>query len=119
MKILVCEDDDVVVKLVEVALSNENVALTITRHGQDAIDLLEGGQVFDLILTDLHMPHRNGDDILHVVRQDLKLTTPIIMLSSDGEEEVIDLALRLGTNDFIVKPLTVDKILKKVKKYLV
>lgn len=118
MKVLVCDDDEVVVKLVEVALSTENVSLTITRNGQDAIDLLENGQVFDLIITDLHMPFRNGDEILALVRQDLKQKTPIIMLSSDGEEEVIALALKLGINDFIVKPLTVDKIMKKVKKYL-
>lgn len=118
MKVLVCDDDEVVVKLVEVALSTENVSLTITRNGQDAMDLLENGQVFDLIITDLHMPFRNGDEILALVRQDLKLKTPIIMLSSDGEEEVIALALKLGINDFIVKPLTVDKIMKKVKKYL-
>lgn len=118
MKVLVCDDDDVVIKLVEVALSAHRVDLIVARNGKEAIDRLENGEVFDLIITDLHMPVRNGDEILAVVREDLKQTTPIVMLSSDGEEEVISLALKLGINDFIVKPLTVDKILKKVKKYL-
>lgn len=118
MKVLVCDDDDVVIKLVEVALSTERVDITVARNGQDAIDMLENGKIFDLIITDLHMPFRNGDAILSLVREELKQKTPIIMLSSDGEEEVIALALKLGINDFIVKPLTVDKIMKKVKKYL-
>lgn len=118
MRVLVCEDDDMVIKVVQVALQDKNVSLTVARDGQQAIDRLEKGEEFDLILTDLHMPHKNGDDILRVVREDMKRNTPIVMFSSDGEEEVIALALKLGINDFIVKPMTVDSFLKKIKKYL-
>lgn len=118
MRVLVCEDDDMVIKVIQIALQSKNVDLTIARNGQQAIDRLEKGEEFDLIVTDLHMPHKNGDDILRVVREDLKSNTPIVMFSSDGEEEVIALALKLGINDFIVKPITVDSFLKKVNKYL-
>lgn len=118
MRVLVCEDDDMVVKVVQVALQDKDVTLTVARDGQQAIDRLEKGEEFDLILTDLHMPHKNGDAILKLVREDMKKNTPIVMFSSDGEEEVIALALKLGINDFIVKPITVDSFLKKVKKYL-
>lgn len=118
MRVLVCEDDDLVVKVVQIALQDKNVDLTVARDGQQAIDRLEKGEEFDLILTDLHMPHKNGDDILKLVREDMKKSTPIVMFSSDGEEEVIKLALKLGINDFIVKPITVDSFLKKIKKYL-
>lgn len=118
MRVLVCEDDDMVIKVVQIALQDKNVTLTVARDGQQAIDRLEKGEEFDLILTDLHMPHKNGDDILRLVREDMKKNTPIVMFSSDGEEEVIALALKLGINDFIVKPMTVDSFLKKIKKYL-
>ena len=40
------------------------------------------------------------------------------MLSSDGQEEVIALALKLGVNDFIVKPIDAEQLLKKVKKVM-
>ncbi|HET9054989.1 MAG TPA: response regulator, partial [Cyclobacteriaceae bacterium] len=106
------------VKVVQVALQDKNVTLTVARDGRQAIDRLEKGEEFDLILTDLHMPHKNGDDILKLVREDMKKDTPIVMFSSDGEEEVIALALKLGINDFIVKPVTVESFLKKIKKYL-
>jgi CheY-like chemotaxis protein len=118
MRVLVCEDDDMVIKVVQIALQDKNVTLTVARDGQQAMDRLERGEEFDLILTDLHMPHKNGDDILRLVREDMKKNTPIVMFSSDGEEEVIALALKLGINDFIVKPMTVDSFLKKIKKYL-
>jgi DNA-binding response OmpR family regulator len=118
MRILVCEDDEMVIKIVEIALKDQHVELTVARDGQQGIDRLERGEKFDLIITDLHMPNKNGDDILKLVREDMKSTVPIVMFSSDGEEEVIALALKLGINDFIVKPVTVDKFLKKIKKYL-
>lgn len=118
MRVLVCEDDDMVIKVVQIALQDKNVDLTVARDGQQAMDRLEKGEEFDLILTDLHMPHKNGDDILRLVREEQKKSTPIVMFSSDGEEEVIALALKLGINDFIVKPMTVDSFLKKIKKYL-
>ncbi len=118
MRVLVCEDDDMVVKVVQIALQDKNVDLTVARDGQQAMDRLEKGEEFDLILTDLHMPHKNGDDILRLVREDMKKNTPIVMFSSDGDEEVIALALKLGINDFIVKPMTVDSFLRKIKKYL-
>jgi CheY-like chemotaxis protein len=118
MRVLVCDDDDMVIKVVQIALKDKDVDLTIARDGQQAIDRLEKGEQFDLILTDLHMPNKNGDDILKLVREEMKSQTPIVMFSSDGEEEVIALALKLGINDFIVKPVTVDKFLKKIKKYL-
>ncbi|MBL7840695.1 MAG: response regulator [Cyclobacteriaceae bacterium] len=118
MRVLVCEDDEMVIKIVEVALKDQNVEMVAVRDGQQGIDLLERGEKFDLIITDLHMPNKNGDDILKLVREDMKSTIPIVMFSSDGEEEVIALALKLGINDFIVKPVTVEKFLKKIKKYL-
>ena len=64
------------------------------------------------------MPYHNGDEILKFVREDLRKKTPIIMLSSDGEQEVIALALKLGVSDFIVKPVDADQLLKKIKKVL-
>ena len=82
------------------------------------MEYLNSGTSFDLIITDIHMPHYNGDDILRVVREEQKKNTPIVMLSSDGEEEVIKMALKQGVNDFIVKPVDATRLIKKVHQYL-
>lgn len=118
MNVLVCDDDSVVIKLVELALKDKQVNLSIARNGQEGLNLLNERNDFDLIITDLHMPVRTGDDLLRLVREEQKKDTPIIMLSSDNEEEVIALAQKMGITDYIVKPITSEKLSKKLNKYL-
>jgi DNA-binding response OmpR family regulator len=117
MKILICEDDVVVIKLIQVALQNQNLQLTHAKDGIQAMKALKQ-DTFDLIITDIHMPYHNGDEILNFVRKEQKKNTPILMISSDAEEEVVQLALKSGVNEFIKKPLDPDKLSKKVEKYL-
>ena len=90
----------------------------LASDGRQALKHLHENVHFDLIITDIHMPYHNGDEILKLVREEQQKKTPIIMLSSDGEEEVIALALKLGVNEFIKKPLDPDVLMKKVKKLL-
>jgi CheY-like chemotaxis protein len=118
MRILVCDDEEVVLKVVQVALQYKNADVVLARDGREALQILRGGHHFDLIITDIHMPHYNGDDVLKLVREEQKKDTPIVMVSSDGEEEVIALALKQGVNDFIVKPVDAEKLLKKIKRFL-
>ena len=128
IRVLLAEDGPDNVRLISHVLRKAGASVTTVGNGEellaamtvdgDAASALRPHLGFDLIITDLHMPNKNGDDILKLVREDMKSTIPIVMFSSDGEEEVIALALKLGINDFIVKPVTVEKFLKKIKKYL-
>jgi CheY-like chemotaxis protein len=118
MKILLCEDHQVEMKVIQVALSGENIQWVCAADGRKAMGILEEQNDFDLIITDIHMPYHNGDDILHLVRQTQKKDTPIIMISSDDQEEVVKLALKLGVNEFIEKPIDPAVVRKKVSKYM-
>lgn len=118
MRILLCEDHPVEMKVIQLALEGENIDWTCVNDGRKALRLLEAGNSFDMIITDIHMPYNNGDDILNFVRERQKKTIPIIMVSSDHQEEVIKLALKLGVNEFLEKPLDPVAVKKKVKKYL-
>lgn len=117
MKVLVCEDDIIVMKVIQVALENENVEAIYLQDGRKALAYLAAHEV-DLIITDIHMPYNNGDEILKLVREDQKKNTPIIMISSDTAEEVIVLALKQGVNDFIKKPIDAMSFQKQLKKFL-
>jgi PleD family two-component response regulator len=64
------------------------------------------------------MPYNNGDEILKVVREEQRKTTPIIMISSDTEEEVMALALKQGVSEFIKKPIDAISLRTRLKKYL-
>lgn len=115
MKILVCEDDPVVVKVIHVALAAEGETATYVNNGQKAIDLLEE-ETFDLIITDIHMPYVNGDAVFSFVRNEQKKNTPVIMVSSDHEEEVVSLALKTGVHAFVKKPINPDKLSKIIRE---
>lgn len=116
MKVLVCEDDMIAQKVIEVALEKLKAEVITVSDGRKALQFLEGNTV-DLIITDIHMPYFNGDDILRLVRTEQKKDTTIIMISSDTEEEVIALALRQGVDDFIKKPIDAISLEKRLKKF--
>jgi PleD family two-component response regulator len=118
MKVLICEDHEVEMKVIQVALAEENIEWITARDGRKALRILEENNDFDLIITDIHMPYNNGDEILHLVREQQKKNTPIIMISSDDQEEVIKLALKLGVNEFLEKPIDPEMVRRKVRKHL-
>lgn len=117
MDVLVCEDDEIVLKVIQVALEDNGVQPVYAKDGRQALQYLKENN-FDLVITDIHMPYHNGDEVLKLIREDQKKNTPIIMISSDDEEEVIKLALKLGVNEFIEKPLDPKKLSKKLKKFI-
>ena len=117
MKVLVCDDDLIVLKVVQVVMLEKGVDAVYVKDGRKAIQLLHE-DTFDLIITDIHMPYYNGDEILKLVREEQNRNTPIIMISSDVEEEVMALALKQGVAEFIKKPVDADLLRTRLKKYL-
>ena len=118
MKILVCDDDEVVLKVIQVALEAEKMEVKIARDGNQALQLLSQHPDIDLVITDIHMPHHNGDEILSQVRARKQKRIPILMISSDSDEDVVKLALRLGVDEFLPKPVDPKVVRKKVQKLL-
>jgi two-component system chemotaxis response regulator CheY len=89
--------------------------------GEDAkkklINAVETHEPFDLILCDWNMPHFNGMQLLEFCRdtQELK-NTPFIMVTAEGNRNVVVQALTAGADDYIVKPFTKDLFLNKILK---
>ena len=105
-------------KVMQVALQELNIEAVVARDGRRALQLLEIQSDFDLIVTDIHMPFQNGDQVLNQVRAIDGKNTPIIMVSSDADGDVIKMALQSGVNEFIEKPLDPKVLKEKVKKLL-
>ena len=118
MRILVCDDDLVCLKVIQRKLEAErDLHVTLAHDGKEAMQKLSSGDGFDLIITDIHMPYFSGDQVLNFIRNDQGKKTPVIMLSADGEEEVIAMAFKEGVDAFIKKPVKPDEILKAVKRF--
>jgi len=115
-RILVVEDDAAIRHGVVDALESEGYATL------QAADGLKGQEMAvkcacDLILLDLVLPGRDGLDILREVRA-TRPTLPVIILTARGEENDRVKGLRVGADDYVVKPFSVKELLARVQAVL-
>jgi DNA-binding response OmpR family regulator len=116
MKILICDDDQTITSMIRFKLESENLAeLFIAPNGDKAMKLLKEHK-FDLLITDIHMPYHNGDEIMKTFQDSTGHQVPVIMMSSDCEEEVKTLAKKQGVLHFMSKPFKMPELVKLVKK---
>ncbi len=116
--ILVIEDALPVRKILEAVLGKDNSVLS-KENGQEALEWLQEGNMPDLIICDIQMPIMSGEEFVKEVKASGYFKDiPIIMLSGlESSEERIKM-LKLGTNDYIVKPFNPEELKLKVSIYL-
>lgn len=114
MLVLVVEDDELILRTIEHKLLKEGHEVVLIRNGKDAIELIKEVK-FDLIITDIMMPFASGIEILSA-KKGFANDTPIIILSSMGQEEVVVEAFDLGASDFMVKPFSPNELMLRIKR---
>ncbi len=117
MKVLICEDDEMVLKMVEFKLQKEGYTVHLASDGKEALAKVQSVKP-DIIITDIMMPYLTGLEIVHQVRKEMGLETPIIIVSSIGLEKTVLEAFQLGADDFITKPFSPNELSVRVKKLL-
>ena len=117
MKILIAEDDEMMLKTMEFKLIREGYEVITCSDGKEALEkiVLENP---DLIISDIEMPFVSGLDIVNKVKIELQLDIPIIILSAVGLEKTVLKAFELGTDDFITKPFSPNELIVRVKRLL-
>ena len=81
--------------------------VTTASHGNEAVEILEEKK-FDLIITDLHMPHMDGFQLIQVVREK-QISTPIIVCTADQQESTVEYVAKLGAQELVNKPFLYNK----------
>lgn len=118
MNVLVCEDDLTLLRIINFTLiRNPEIIVFKAFDGIHAINLLQKRQ-YDLILTDISLPHFSGIDIIRYVRVHQKLDTPVIVISDDTKESTMIEAMQLGIKEYIFKPFSPMELLATINKYL-
>ncbi|MDQ6761103.1 MAG: PAS domain S-box protein [Bacteroidota bacterium] len=117
-KILVAEDNEVNQKVIFHILKKEGMLSTITNNGREAVDLLEKGEVFDIIILDLQMPEMDGLQAATYIRQKLKLDTPIIALTASALRQERTKCLEVGMNEYMTKPFSSAELFRQLKALL-
>ncbi len=113
-KILIIDDDREYISQLAEVLQEEGYLVGFTANGQMAFNMLDS-TTYDLIILDINMPRMNGMEIL----KELKATkstrlTPVLMSTGDSSTESVKRAIKLGADDYIVKPLDVELLLDKI-----
>jgi len=115
LKILIAEDDVLMIKILEFILKKEGYQVTSCKDGLSAIEKIPI-IIPDLIITDIMLPFRSGLEIIGYSKVTFE-NIPIIVVSSLGEEEgtVVE-AFNLGADDFVSKPFNPNELLLRVKR---
>ncbi|HHI78707.1 MAG TPA: response regulator [Planctomycetes bacterium] len=77
--------------------------------GVKGLSALEGTSV-DLILSDVNMPNMNGLDFLSAVREKYGTSTPVVMITTEGSNDVVNEARTRGANGYLKKPFTPEQV---------
>ena len=114
--VLVVEDDAAISDVVCSTLAGEGYSCTPAYSGTEARLLVEGGTAFDLFICDLMLPGMPGEDVVALIRQ--RSAAPIIVASA--RSAVVDRValLRLGADDYLVKPFDLDELVARVEALL-
>ena len=116
MVVLLAEDDELILKTIAHKLKKEGFEVILTRNGLEAISLLKNGGI-DLIISDIMMPFASGIEILAEVQQ-MGSSTPILMLSSMAQEEIVLESFALGASDYMIKPFSPNELMIRVQRLL-
>ena len=115
MRILVVDDEQVLVKGLKFNLENEGYTVETAYDGATAVELARNGN-FDLILLDLMMPEVDGLSACMQIREFSNV--PIIMLTARGEDTDKLLGFEYGADDYVTKPFNILELKARIRALL-
>ncbi|MFK7809666.1 MAG: response regulator transcription factor [Saprospiraceae bacterium] len=115
MKILICEDEEIMLTALEFRLRKHGFTSVLAEDGRQALDILQQ-EMPDLIVADIMMPYITGLQLIEHVRTKLNSKVPIIVISALDDDATVLEAFRLGANDFIAKPFKPNELILRIKR---
>ncbi|MCL2285822.1 MAG: response regulator transcription factor [Firmicutes bacterium] len=111
LKVLIVEDEHAIANLIYVNLTNEGYNCKCAYDGKAAADLIEKEQ-YDLVLLDIMLPEIDGYELLEYIKPD---ATPVIFITAKGSVNDRIKGLKLGADDYLVKPFQIGELLARVE----
>lgn len=115
--ILVVDDDPKTVEFVRLRLERDGFRVSSAADGERALALIKR-EAPDLVVLDLMLPRIEGFDLCHIVRSELNLAVPIIMLSARSTEADKLTGLELGADDYLTKPFSPRELSARISAVL-
>ncbi len=114
-KILVIEDDKIIINIIEFLLKKEGYQIEIAIDGNEAFKKIESIQP-DLVITDIMLPYKSGLEITSFSKK-IHPNVPVIIISSLGKEDMTIIeAFKIGADDLLAKPFNPIELILRVKR---
>ncbi|MBI5765709.1 response regulator [Candidatus Falkowbacteria bacterium] len=119
IKVLLVEDDSMIVKMYKMRFEEEGYAVLVTDKGSEAIEIVEKEKP-DIILLDVILPEVDGFTVLQRLKNDTKTKEiPILLLTNLGQESDKEKGLQMGAADYFIKAQhTPVEIIQKIKELI-
>jgi len=116
-KILLIEDEDVIIDLLQRKLEKEGYEIEVAHDGQEGLDKMKKIKP-DLVLLDIIMPKLGGLEVMEKKKKDPELRNiPVIIISNSGQPVELERAKKLGAKDWLIKTeFDPQEVVEKVKK---
>ena len=115
MKVLVVDDEKLLVKGIKFNLENDGYEVSVAYDGEEAVELARSVD-FDLIILDIMMPKLSGLDACMQIREFSNV--PIIMLTAKGEDMDKLIGFEHGTDDYLTKPFNILELKARIRALL-
>ena len=117
MKILIVDDDKTTRRLLSLYLKGKGYETVTAENGLEAMEKV-GTEDINLIVTDLNMPYMDGIELTKTLKSSSWSSIPIIMVTTEADEEEKKKGNDAGIDDYLVKPASADQINESIKKIL-
>ncbi len=117
-RILIAEDEVLMLKALEFKLKKDGYQVDVAADGRVALEKVKNN-TYDLVLTDIMMPFVGGMEILSYIKNDpIKKSTPVMLISAVGLENIVLEGFQLGAEDFIYKPFNLNELSVRIKRHI-
>ena len=114
--ILIVDDQKLNLHILQAMLSRLGIRRVLTAgNGREALDILQNGEAVDFVMTDMSMPVMDGAALVHEIRKTPRFDRiPVYVITADVEMQ--DEYRKIGFDDMLIKPITLDKLRKFLVK---
>lgn len=109
MKILLIDDDELVLKTLTVRLRADGHDTLVAHNAYEAFSILSQTKP-DLIISDVMMPYLSGLELLSIINHEFVRPIPFVMISGKNEDSLVKAAYNLGAKDYLAKPVNLGEL---------
>ncbi|MSR39499.1 MAG: response regulator [Planctomycetes bacterium] len=118
--ILIVDDSATMRKIIMRGLRQAGIEHAEFKEAGDGVEGMKAveANTFDLILSDVNMPNMNGLDFVKAITAKMPTPPPIVMITTEGSEEIVKEAISRGAKGYLRKPFTPEKIQEVIGPFL-